>query len=129
MRNRAKSTSYQAERNLFLSILQIVAPSGLRLSSQPAHAPQTDAQGGEVVQRGGGGWRQDSGYAQSDQSTIEADDKTIIGVDARHQRHGDPAQLHQLPEAVGSDGDVRDLPGDGGAVADGNARIRLGQGR
>ena len=52
--------------------------------SQPAHAPQADAQGGEIVQRGGGGWRQDSGYAQSDQRTIEADDKTIIGVDARH---------------------------------------------
>ena len=52
MCNRAKSTSYQAERNLFLSILQIVAPSGLRLSSQPAHAPQADAQGGEIVQRG-----------------------------------------------------------------------------
>ena len=84
MCNHAKSTSYQAERILFLSIMRIVAPSGLRLSSQPAHAPQTDAQGGEVVQRGGGGWRQDSGYAQSDQRTIEADDKTIIGVDARH---------------------------------------------
>lgn len=51
---------------------------------QPAHAPQTDTQSREVVQRGGGGWRQDSGYAQSDQRTIEADDKTIIGVDARH---------------------------------------------
>ena len=50
-------------------------------------------------------------------------------MDARHQRHGDPAQLYQFPETVGSDGDVRDFPGDGGPVADGDARIRLGQGR
>ena len=84
MCNHAKSTSYQTERMCFLAILQIVVLNGLCLSSQPAHAPQADAQGGEIVQRGGGGWRQDSGYAQSDQRTIEADDKTIIGVDARH---------------------------------------------
>ena len=129
MCNRAKSTSYQAERNLFLSILQIVAPSGLRLSSQPAHAPQADAQSGEVVQRGGGGRRQDSGHTEGDQGAVEADNEAVVGVDARHQRHGDPAQLHQFPEAVGGDGDVRDLPGDGGAVADGDARVRLGQGR
>ena len=78
MCNRAKSTSYQAERNLFLSILQIVAPSGLRLSSQPAHAPQTDTQSGEVVQRGGGGWAAGLRLRPSDQSTIDANDKTII---------------------------------------------------
>ena len=42
MCNHAKSTSYQAERILFLSIMRIVAPSGLRLSSQLAHAPQAD---------------------------------------------------------------------------------------
>ena len=83
MCNHAKSTNYQAERILFLSIMRIVAPSGLRLSSPPAHTPQADTQSGEIVQRGGGGWRQDSGYAQSDQSTIEAHDKTIIGMDAR----------------------------------------------
>src|SRR5699024_1454179 len=106
MCNRAKSTSYQAESNLFLSILQIVAPSGLRLSSQPAHAPQADAQGGEIVQRGGGGWRQHSGNTQSDQRAVEADNEAVVGMDARHQRHGDPAQLYQFPEAVGSDGDV-----------------------
>ena len=84
MCNHAKSTSYQAERILFLSIMRIVAPSGLRLSSQPAHAPQADAQGGKIVQRGGGGWRQDSCHTESDQGAVEADDKTIIGVDARH---------------------------------------------
>ena len=64
--------------------------------------------------------------AQANEGPVEADDKAIVGVDARHQRHGDPAQFHQLPEAVGGNGDVRNLPGNGGAVADGNARIRLG---
>ena len=129
MCNRAKSTSYQAERNLFLSILQIVAPSGLRLSSQPAHAPQADAQGGEIVQRGRGGGRQNTGHTKGNQGAVEADNEAVVGVDARHQRHGDPAQLYQFPETVGSDGDVRDFPGDGGPVADGDARVRLGQGR
>ena len=80
----------------FLAILQIVFMSKLRLSSQPAHAPQTDTQSREVVQRGGGGWWQDSCHAESDQGAVEANDKAIVGVDARHQRHGDPAQLYQL---------------------------------
>ena len=129
MCNHAKSTSYQAERILFLSIMRIVAPSGLRLSSQPAHAPQADAQGGEIVQRGRGGGRQNTGHTKGNQGAVEADNEAVVGVDARHQRHGDPAQLYQFPETVGSDGDVRDFPGDGGPVADGDARIRLGQGR
>ena len=81
------------------------------------------------MQRGGGGWRQDSGHTQSDQRAAEADDEAVVGVDARHQRHGEASQLYQFLEAVGSDGDVRDLPGDGGTVADGDARVRLGQGR
>ena len=81
------------------------------------------------MQRGGGGRRQDTGHAESDQGAVEADNKAIVGVDARHQRHGDPTQLYKLPEAVGGNGDVCNLPGDGGAVADGNACIRLGQGR
>ena len=55
------------------------------------------------MQRGGGGRRQDSGHTEGDQGAVEADDKAIVGVDARHQRHGDPAQFHQLPEAVGGD--------------------------
>ena len=110
----------------FLAILQIVSMSKLRLSSQPAHASQTDSQSGEVVQRSRGGRRQESGHTESDQGAVEADDKALVGVDARHQRHGNPAQFHQLPEAVSGNGDVRNLPGNGGAVADGNARIRLG---
>ena len=99
-------------KDSFLSIMRIVAPSGLRLSSQSAHASQTDSQSGEVVQRSRGGRRQESGHTESDQGAIEANDKTIVGMDARHQRHGDPAQLHQFPETVGSDGDVRDFPGE-----------------
>lgn len=81
------------------------------------------------MQRGGGGWRQDSGHTQSDQRAAEADDEAVVGVDARHQRHGEASQFYQFLKAVGSDGDVRDLPGDGGTVADGDARVRLGQGR
>lgn len=81
------------------------------------------------MQRGGGGWRQDSGHTQSDQRAAEADDEAVVGVDARYQRHGEASQFYQFLKAVGSDGDVRDLPGDGGTVADGDARVRLGQGR
>ena len=79
------------------------------------HAPQADAQGGEIVQRGRGGGRQNTGHTKGNQGAVEADNEAVVGVDARHQRHGDPAQLYQFPETVGSDGDVRDLPGDGGA--------------
>ena len=64
----------------------------------------------------------DSCHTESDQGAVEANDKAIVGVDARHQRHGDPTQLYKLPEAVSGNGDVRNLPGNGGAVADGNAR-------
>ena len=70
--------------------------------------------------------RQNTGHTKGNQGAVEADDEAVVGVDARHQRHGDPAQLYQFPETICSDGDVRDFPGDGGAVADGNARIRLG---
>lgn len=77
MCNHEKSTNYQAERILFLSIMRIVAPSGLRLSSQPAHAPQADSQGGEIVQRGRGGGRQNTGHTQSDQRAVEADDEAV----------------------------------------------------
>ena len=58
---------------------------------------------------------------------VEADNEAVVGVDARHQRHGDPAQLYQFPEIVGSDGDVRNFPGDGSPVADGDAGVRLGE--
>ena len=78
------------------------------------------------MQRGRGGGRQNTGHTKGNQGAVEADNEAVVGVDARHQRHGDPAQLYQFPETICSDGDVRDFPGDGGAVADGNARIRLG---
>ena len=77
------------------------------------------------MQRGRGGGRQNTGHTKGNQGAVEADDEAVVGVDARHQRHGDPAQLYQFPEAVGSDGDVRDLPGNGGTVADGDARAAL----
>ncbi len=41
------------------------------------------------MQHSRGGGRNDSGHAQSDQSTIKADDKAVIGVDAGHECHSD----------------------------------------
>ncbi|CAN4028581.1 NADPH-dependent glutamate synthase, partial [Dysosmobacter welbionis] len=38
-------------------------------------------------------------------------------------------QAHQLPQAVGGDGDVGNLPGDGRPIADGDAGVRLGESR
>ena len=49
------------------------------------HAPQADAQSGQVVQHGGGGWCQDSQGAQGDEAPVEADDKTVIGMDTPHK--------------------------------------------
>ena len=60
--------------------MRIVAPSGLRLSSQPAHAPQADAQGGEIVQRGRGGGRQNTGHTKGKQGAVEAVSYTHLDV-------------------------------------------------
>ena len=78
------------------------------------HTSQTDPQSGKIVQRGRGGGRNDPGHAEGDQSAVKADNKAVVGMDAGHERHSNPAQFHQLPKAIGSDGDVRNLPGDGG---------------
>ena len=126
MCNRAKSTSYQAERNLFLYILQSVDPSGLRLSSQPAPAPQADAQGGKIVQRGGGGWWQDSGGACGGRGAVEGKGTGWLGGVGLHRSQGGAGRPSQVGEAAGGNGDVRKLPGDGGAVGDGDGRMRLG---
>ena len=86
--------------------------------------PQADAQSGQVMERGGGGRCQDAQGTQGDETTVEADDKAVIGLDAVHQGHGQPPQLHQLEQVVCRDGDVRDLPGNLRPVADGNTCIR-----
>ena len=56
-------------------------------------------------------------------------DKAVVVLDAVHQGHGQLPQAHQLPQAVGGDGDVGDLPGDSRPVTDCDTRIRLGEGR
>ncbi len=81
------------------------------------------------MEHGGGGRRQDAHHAQADEGPVEADDKAVVVLDAVHQGHGQLPQAHQLPQAVGGDGDVGDLPGDGRPVADGDAGVRLGEGR
>ena len=80
------------------------------------------------MEHGGGSRWQDARYAQADERPIEADNKAVVVLDAAHQGHGQLPQAHQLPQAVGGDGDVGDLPGDGRPVADGDARVRLGEG-
>ena len=81
-----------------------------------------------MKQRGGGGLNH-AAHAKQDQPGIKAHDKAVVAADALHQRVADPFQGHELIQAVGAHGDVRDLPRDFRAVADGNAHIRGGQGR
>ena len=81
------------------------------------------------MQGGGGGWREQSDHAKSDEAAVEADDEAIIGVDAVHQGGGNLAQCYKLPEAVGSDGDIGDFAGDGCTVADGDAAVGFGKSR
>ena len=73
------------------------------------------------MQHGGSSRGQDTRYAQADERPIEADNKAVVVLDAAHQGHGQLPQAHQFPQAVGGDGDVGDLPGDGRPVADGDA--------
>ena len=50
-------------------------------------------------------------------------------IDAVHQLRTELSQDQELTEVVRTDRDIRHFSGDGGAVTDGNAHIRLGEGR
>ena len=54
-------------------------------------------------------------HAQDDQHEVEAHDEAVIPVDAPHQRLAELPQRHQLEQVLRGNGDVGDLPGDGGA--------------
>ena len=81
------------------------------------------------MQQGGGGGRQDAHGTQHDQGAVEAHDKAIVRLRALLQAVGDALQNHQLAQAVGGNRDIRNFPGNGRAVADGNADVSGGQGR
>ena len=83
------------------------------LNWQSAHAVEAYAQSGQVVEHGGGCRGQDTRYARPMSAPVEADNETVVVLDAAHQSHGQLPQAHQLPQAVSGDGDVGDLPGDG----------------
>ena len=106
---------------LFLGIFFIV--------QQVGHIPQADAQRGPVVQQCRGGRWQYTRHAQRDQRQVEAHDEAVAAVDTLHQCLTEPAQRYQREEILRGNSDVCDLPGDGRAGGDGDARIRFGEGR
>lgn len=81
------------------------------------------------MQQGRRGGRQDAGGSQHDQSAIEAQHEAVIPIRAFQKAVGDHLQQHQLKQVIRRDGNVRDLPGNGGSVADGDAHICRRQGR
>ena len=80
------------------------------------------------MQQSRGGRRQYSRHAQGDQGQVEAYDEAVAVMDAAHQGLAELSQDHQLEQVFGGNGDVRDLPGNGGTGGNGNARIRFRQG-
>ena len=77
--------------------------------------------------RGGGG--QDARHAQKNQAQIKAHNEAVVPMDAIHKALTDAPQRHQLEQILGGDGDIGDLPCDGGAGGDGDTGIGLRQGR
>lgn len=49
-----------------------------------SHAVEAYAKGRQVVEHGGGGWRQDACHAKTDQRPIEPNDKAVVVLDAVH---------------------------------------------
>lgn len=94
---------------------------------QISHAMQADAQGGEVMECGRSGRRQDAQDTKTNQGAVESDDKTVIRANTFTQPDGEATQADEFKQIICSNGDVRDLPGDGGSVADGNTYISLRQ--
>ena len=76
---------------------------------------------GRIMQKRGRGRGQDAHGAQDDEGAVEAHDKAVVALGALLQAVGDGLQDHQLAQAVGGNRDVGDFPGNGRAVADGNA--------
>ena len=81
------------------------------------------------MEHGGGGWRQDARHTKTDQRPVEPDDKAVVVLDTAHQAHGQLPQAHQLPQTVGGNGDVGNLPGNGRSITDGDAGVRLRKSR
>ena len=81
------------------------------------------------MQECGGSRLDDSAYAEQDKHEVEADDETVVAVDARHERSAELTQGDELIEIACRNGDVRDLSGNGGAGIDGNADACFGQRR
>ena len=46
------------------------------------------AGGGQIVEHGGGGWRQNACHTKADEHSVKADDEAVIVLDAVHQGHG-----------------------------------------
>ena len=80
------------------------------------------------MQKRGRGRGQDAHGAQDDEGAVEAHDKAVVALGALLQAVGDGLQEHQLAQAVGGNRDVGNFPGNGRAVADGNADVGGGQG-
>ena len=76
------------------------------------------------MQHGRSGRLQDAQSTQHDEGGVEAEHEAVVRADAVLQRIGDGLEGDQLFQAVGLDGDIRDLAGDGSAGVDGDADIR-----
>ena len=100
----------------------------LILRQEVGHALEADADGGEVVQHGRRSRLQDAQRTQRDEGRVEGEHEAIVGVHALLQGVGDGLEHHQFLQAVGLDGHVCDLAGDGGTGVDGNADVGSGQG-
>ena len=71
----------------------------------------------------------DARHAQKNQAQIEAHNEAVVPMDAIHKALTDAPQCHQLEQILGGDGDIGDLPCDGGTGGDGDTGIGLRQGR
>lgn len=81
------------------------------------------------MQQRRGGRGQHAHCAQHDEGAVEAHNKAVVGAGALLQAVGDGLEDNQLTQAVSGYRDVRNLAGNGCAIADGNANIGGRQGR
>ena len=58
------------------------------------------------MQECGGSRLDDSAYAEQDKHEVEADDETVVAVDARHERSAELTQGDELIEIACRNGDV-----------------------
>ena len=85
---------------------------------QVRHALEADGKGRRVVQKRRGRRRQDPGHAKHDKREIKAHNEAVVPMDAIHKALTDAPQRHQLEQILGGDGDIGDLPCDGGAAVE-----------